>query len=192
MAATRYVDAYALGRGQRGRYRYALAVRALDDVINEARDRAYLVLVDFDDAKASPAVERVASEIAYGADPGRGGRSLRWTCLEGPRKSSIQMALPVPIDVRRFEAVIVRVRASAVLTAGFYVRVFNTDPSARAVYAFPKVPADGRWHELTAPLNRLDRKGAFDPAKVTTIGLYYHGEEQTVFEVDDLFLVRRP
>ncbi len=192
MAAGRYVDAYALGRGQRGRYRYALAVRALDDAITEARDRAYLVLVDFDDKKASPKVERVASEIAYGADPERGGRTLRWTCLEGPKKSSVQMSLSAPVDVRRFEAVIVRVRAQAVLTAGFYVRVFNADPSARAVYAFPKVRADGRWHELIAPVNRLDRKGAFNPAQVTAIGLYYHGDEQAVFEVDDLFLVRRP
>jgi hypothetical protein len=183
-------EAYATGWALADQIPGAIALAAIRPRVLEARKLAFQPIDDFDAADGGLKWTPHGSKMERVPDP-LGGKALHWTASAGKGKTFLDAKLPEKLDLAPFEALTLRLRATrrhaGTLDVGFDLEARN---NAGITPPF-KLEPDGKWHEVRAPLDALEKGRGFDAAQVAWVILYYKGADDIDLSVDEMNLTRR-
>ena len=188
VAENKLREAYALLWSAAGQFPGAVALPGLKARVKEARDRAHLVIDDFDASPIPPGKEhpggdgkgatKMVGNVAVGSsrvalvEDATGGHALRWAwdALD-PEEFAVVSWRFAEIDASTFDYATLRVRAVRLPAKPLHVQLISPGSGNDRGKLLAPISAGAGWRELRVPLGAYDRKGSFDPKKVTAITL---------------------
>lgn len=191
--AMKHREAYAHGMATMASFPRALGLAAVKKVTNEARDKAYVVLGDFDEPELDPAWGASHGTAQRTTDP-CGGGAVHWVPEAGSAQAGLYKQFSEPLDVTPLEYVTIRIKASKLPTGQLSIRLINTDASKDYIHGLVPMKGTTGWQELTAKISGLEKSsygGTFDPKYVVAFTVMYRGVDNAEFDVDDVMIARR-
>jgi len=201
-------EAYALAMATVDQFPGALAIPGLAARVREARDEVYLVVEDFDKSALPPGkaheggkgntpktisgIEALEGTIELVDDP-MGGRALKWSWnLAAGAYSAIGWRLPETIDAASFDHLTLRVRAPKPLGKPLNVNLMSLPLEKDNRGKLQTTVAVGAgWRELRVPLDKPEKKGAYDSKKVARLNITTFSPGAMELYVDEVMLSRR-